>query len=61
MPYEVPIGGQYRPSIEALVRRLAAGQLEELVGSGQMASHAVKPIAALIMHSGQNLVPLPAG
>ena len=56
----MPIDGQYRPSIEAFVRQLADGQLEELVRSSQMASHAVKPIAALIMRSGQNLVPLPA-
>ncbi|WP_297601360.1 hypothetical protein [Mycobacterium sp.] len=36
------------PSVEALVRQLGAGRLEELVRSGELASHAVKPIAALI-------------
>jgi hypothetical protein len=60
-PYEVPIDGRYHPSIEALVARLGASRLEELVACGQMASHAVRPIAALIVRGGQRLVPLPEG
>ncbi|MEH1130081.1 DUF7668 domain-containing protein [Micromonospora sp. CPCC 206061] len=60
VPYEVPIGERYRAAIEALVRQLADGKFEELVRSGQVASHAVKPIAALIRRGGQNLVPLPS-
>jgi hypothetical protein len=60
-PCEVRIDEPYRASIQALVRDLAAGRLEELAQSGRMAPHAVKPIAALIMRSGQNLAPLPVG
>jgi hypothetical protein len=60
-PYEVPIDVPYRPLVEALVRQLAAGRLEELVRSGQMASHATEPTAALILSTGRKLVPLPHG
>jgi hypothetical protein len=59
-PYQVPIGERYRAAIEALVRQLAAGRLEELVRSGQVASHAVTQIAAVIARSGTTLAPLPS-
>lgn len=60
-PYEVPIDVCYRPAIEALVDQLAAGRLEGLVRSGQMAAQAIEPTEALIRLVGRQLAPLPHG
>ena len=43
------------------IPRLASGDLEGLVRAGQLASHAVAPIQAVIEQSGTRLIPLPSG
>ncbi|MGK5679930.1 hypothetical protein [Actinoplanes sp. URMC 104] len=58
-PYDVPVVPQFRPAIEAVAARLAAGDLDALVHAGLLAPHAVAPTAALLERNPQPLAPLP--
>jgi hypothetical protein len=59
MPYEVPIDERFRGPIEMIVTKLAAGDLEGLVGDGQLAAHALGQVATLIAKTGVVLGALP--